>query len=391
MTDRSDSILRHGDPLGFRVRTGSLHPAVVLGAGRGGFRVEARAAEAQQKEGVLREGADGSVWRLTADEGAALNGHDIAPFPLGYLIAGVAGDLYNRLAAAAGRRAVRLDDVGIGMSHTFGSSGSFIQSTATASSEAAAIDISLSAGIDAAAARSLAEEAINASPAVAFLREPVTDNTFALHINGRRRLALGRPGSPREDVEDPFLTHASPPRPAAGAATPGRRSWRSRGSAEGGEAPQVPLSSPGKRLFTIAGRGSAIGNGRFMTETWIARPGMSHFRILSDESAADAAPSGLGLLSTGIAFCFLTQLHRYVEAQKLAIRAPRLVQLTEFAAGASARAGAVDTHLFLNGSAPDDMHENLLNMAARTCFMHAAAAARIEPAISLRLNGELVA
>ena len=47
--------------------------------------------------------------------------------------------------------------------------------------------------------------------------------------------------------------------------------------------------------------------------------------------------------------------------------------------GPRARAGAVDTHLFLNGSAPDDMHENLLNMAARTCFMHAAAAARIEP------------
>ena len=66
--------------------------------------------------------------------------------------------------AAAGRRDIRLDDVGIGMSHTFGSSGSFIQSTATASSEAAAIDISLSAGIDAAAARSLAEEALDAAP-----------------------------------------------------------------------------------------------------------------------------------------------------------------------------------------------------------------------------------
>ena len=390
MTDRSDSILRHGDPLGFRIRTGSLRPAVVLGAGRGGFRVEARAAEAQQKEGVLHEGADGSVWRLTADEGAALNGHDIAPFPLGYLIAGVAGDLYNRLAAAVGRRGIRLDDVGIGMSHTFGSSGSFIQSTATASSEAAAIDISLSAGIDAATARSVAKEAIDASPAVAFLREPVTDNTFALHINGRRRLALGRAGSPREDVEDPFFTHARSPRPAAGGGA-GPEILAKPGITENGDAAQVPFASPGKRLFTIAGRGSALGNGRFMTETWIARAGMSHFRILSDESAADTAPSGLGLLSTGIAFCFLTQLHRYVEAQRLAIRAPRLVQETEFAAGAFARAGAVDTHLFLNGSAPDEMHENLLNMAARTCFMHAAAAARIEPAISLRLNGEPVA
>jgi hypothetical protein len=382
-----DSILRHGDPLGFCVKPGSSRPGAVIGSGRDRFRVEARAAEAQQKEGVLIEGVDGSVWRLTADEGPAMNGHDIAPFPLGYLIAGVSADLYNRIAAAAERCGIGLDDVGIGMAQVFGSSGSFIHSTATASSEAVTIDVALSASVHAAEARSLLAEALEASPAIAFLREPVRESTFALSINGRRRLVLGKPGSPAEDVEDPFLTHARPPRPATGA---GPAILEKPGSAETGEAPQIPLSSTGKRLFTIAGHGSAVGKGRFRTETWIARPGMSHFRILSDESAADTAPSGLGLLSTGIAFCFLTQLHRYVEAQKLSIRSPRLVQLMDFAAGSTAGVEALDTHLFLNGDAPEAVHENLLNMAARTCFMHAAAAASIEPAISLRLNGELV-
>ena len=382
-----DSILRHGDPLGFCVKAGPSRPEAVVGGGRSCFRVEARAAEAQQKEGVLREGADGSVWRLTADEGAVMNGHDIAPFPLGYLIAGVAADLYNRIAAAAERRGIGLDAVGIGMSQVFGSSGSFIHSTATASSEAVSIDVAMSADIGVAEARSLLSEALDASPAIAFLRQPVRESTFALHINGRRRLVLAKPGSPIEDIEDPFLTHARPPRPATGTET---AILEKPGTTETGETPQIPLSSTGKRLFTIAGHGSAIGNGRFRTETWIARPGMSHFRIMSDESAADTAPSGLGLLSTGIAFCFLTQLHRYVEAQKLSIRSPRLVQLMDFAAGSAVGVEALDTHLFLNGEAPEAVHENLLNMAARTCFMHAAAAASIEPDVSLRLNGEPV-
>lgn len=383
-----DSILRYGDPLGFRVRAGASRPEAVVGSGHGRFRVEARAAEAQQKEAVLIEGDQGSVWRLTADEGAVMNGHDIAPFPLGYLIAGVAGDLFNRLKAAARRRGAGLARVDIGMSHTFGSSGSFIQSTATASSEATEIEVALSGPLSAAEARSLLADALDASPAIAFLREPVRDSTFALIINGRRRLSLGKPSSPAADIADPFMTHHRPPRPDGG--TGGVAILEKPGITETGEAPPVPLGSSGKRLFTIAGRGSGIGNGRFLTETWIARPGMSHFRILSDESPADAAPSALGLLSTGIAFCFLTQLHRYVEAQKLAIRAPRLVQLTDFASSAGARADALDTHLFLNGDAPDDMHENLLNMAARTCFMHAAAAASIEPQVTLRLNGDLL-
>lgn len=383
-----NSILQYGDPLGFRLKAGAARPAAVVAHGHGRFRVEARAAEAQQKEGVLTEGEEGSVWRLTADEGPAMNGHDIAPFPLGYLIAAVAGDLFNRLQAAGERRHLDLAKIGIGMSQTFGSSGSFIHSTATASSEATEIEVALSGTFSSAEAQSLLADALDASPAIAFLREPVRDSTFALYINGRRRLALGKPNSQAGDVADPFMTHRRSPRPAGD--VPDIPILQKPGITETGEAPPVPLGSAGRRLFTIAGRGDGIGKGRFMTETWIARPGMSHFRLLSDDSPADTAPSALGLLSTGIAFCFLTQLHRYVEAQKLAIRLPRIVQRTEFKTGPAARAEALDTHLFLNGDAPDEMHVNLLNMAARTCFMHAAAAASIKPKVSLRLNGELL-
>jgi uncharacterized OsmC-like protein len=382
----ADTLLRFSDPLGFRVRSGSRRSPVVVGTGSDLFKVEARTLAGQQKEAILTEGATGSVWRLASDEGPAMKGDDIAPFPLGFLIAGVAADLYNRIRAAAARRGATMGEVEIAMSHLFGSAGSFIRSTATASSEAAELRIELKCRIDAATAKSLVAEAMAASPAIAFLRLPMKENTFALYINGRRRTVVMRPNSVAADVTDPFLTYRSAPRPE----TPDGRAdlIEKPGIVETGEAREVPLTSPEKRLFMITGTGCSRAVGEFLTETWIARPGMNHFRILSDESAADTAPSGLGLLSVGIASCYLTQLHRYVEAQKLSVHSARLVQFTPFTGGANARAGAIDTHLFLNGDAPEALHLNLLTIAAHTCFMHAAAAGSVEPSISLTLNGK---
>jgi uncharacterized OsmC-like protein len=385
-TKTADTLLRFGDPLGFRVRTGSARSPVVIGAGSDVFKVEARTLAAQQKEAILAEGTAGSVWRLASDEGPVMKGDDLAPFPLGYLIAGVMADVFNRIRAAAARQSAALREVAIEMVQTFGSTGSFIKSTATASSEAAGLRIDLAGAIDAATARIIVAEAMAASPAIAFLRLPMRDNTFALYINGRRRTVIARPNSTAADVTDPFLTYRSPPRPEI----PGGRTdiLEKPGIAETGAAPEVPLASPEKRLFKIAGAGRSRTGGEFLTETWIARPGMNHFRILADETAADRAPSGLGLLSAGIAACYLTQLHRYIDAQKLPIHSARLVQFTPFTSGADARAGAIDTHLFLNGDAPEALHLNLLTIAAHTCFMHAAAAGSVEPSFALTLNGE---
>ncbi len=48
----------------------------------------------------------------------------------------------------------------------------------------------------------------------------------------------------------------------------------------------------------------------------------------------------------------MTQLSRYIENMKLAIRGVRLVQFTPFCGGRKAVAEPIDTHLFLNGEAP---------------------------------------
>ena len=120
---------------------------------------------------------------------------------------------------------------------------------------------------------------------------------------------------------------------------------------------------------------------------------MSHFALRSDERVTgDEAPSGLALLSAGIAFCFMTQLSRYIEHMKFDIRGVRLVQFSPYALTSSGGAVAgvvepVDTHLFLSGHESDDTHEQLMHIAARTCYLHATLADAFAPAVGIELNG----
>ena len=44
----------------------------------------------------------------------------------------------------------------------------------------------------------------------------------------------------------------------------------------------------------------------------------------------DGAPSGLSLTTSGIVFCYITQLLRYIEHQKLNIRGVRVVQASPY-------------------------------------------------------------
>jgi len=120
-------------------------------------------------------------------------------------------------------------------------------------------------------------------------------------------------------------------------------------------------------------------------------PGTSHFRLVSDEGGADVAPCGLALLSAGIAFCYMTQLSRYIENMKMNIHGVRLVQFNSYIAGPAAAVEPIDTHLFLNGEAPEETHLQLLTIAARTCYLHAASKTPTEPNLRIIHNGRDVA
>jgi hypothetical protein len=83
----------------------------------------------------------------------------------------------------------------------------------------------------------------------------------------------------------------------------------------------------------------------------------------------------------------MTQLSRYIENMKMAIGGVRIVQRNPYVAGARAGAEPIDTHLFLNGEAPEETHLKLLTVAARTCYLHACAKTPLEPVVKLIHNG----
>jgi len=124
--------------------------------------------------------------------------------------------------------------------------------------------------------------------------------------------------------------------------------------------------------------------------------GLVIFRLHPDLLAERLSPpkGAKGWDRTIMSILRLTQLARYIEHMKLPIRGARLVQYSPYALAAgpsggalTAIAGNIDTHLFLNGEAPDATHANLLMIAARTCYLHATAAAVLPPRLCLVHNG----
>lgn len=385
-----NTIDMHGDPLAFKLKQGSQRSCLHSSSGRDVIKVEARQMAGHQKEAIVTEGMNGSAWRLTSDEGKHLHGTDLAPFPLGFFNAGLQGDLYGRIRTLAAARNIRLDDVEIHVTNHYWLTGSFVHGTGEGHAEAPDVDVYVQCDASAEAINALVAAAMNASPAIAFLRAPLTGSTFGLYINGRRCAVQGVNNSPSTNVSDPYRIYTSAPRPLDAKARSVLISKT--GQVEQGTSEPVPATVTNKLIRNIRGKGKNIGHDRmYEVDTWLGMPGTSHFRLVSDEGSSGEAPCGLSLLSAGIAFCYMTQLSRYIESMKMNIHGVRLVQINPYVAGASAVAEPIDTHLFLNGDAPEATHVQLLTIAARTCYLHAASKTPTEPNLRIIHNGRDIA
>jgi len=396
----NNTIDAHGDPLAFKVRQGTTRPAVIRNvAGQDVFRVEARQMAHHQKEAVVTEGANGSAWRLTSDEGRHLAGTDLAPFPLGIFNAGLHGDLVNRILVMARAADVALEDLRVYLDNRYSLTGSFVRGDGVGHAEPTRIRVQVQSHASASAISSLVAKAVAASPALAALRSPL-ENTFAIYVNGRRRTVTALANSTAADAPDPYRTYTAVPRPLdanADIANLIRKTGENRPGT-----PQPALASPtGRVLRLICGNSHLVdSHGITETDTYLELPGASHFALRTDERPGlgpdgDQGPSGLAYLAAGIVFCYMTQLSRYIENMKLDIRGVRIVQYTPFALSGSAEAGdltgialPVDTHLFLNGEAADEVHERLQKIGATTCYLHATLAGALTPEVSVELNGK---
>jgi uncharacterized OsmC-like protein len=388
-----DTIDAHGYPLAFKLRQGLSKPAGP--ASEQIFRVEARQMAGHQKEAVVSLGETGSAWRLASDEGVHLKGTDLAPFPLGFFNAGLQSDLYRRLRHRAKLAGITLDSLDVRLENRYWLTGSFTLGTGEGHAEPTQIELNITSRTSAHEIRRVVEEALASSPAMALLRTPL-ENTFALYINGRRRHVEEVRNSVATDASDPYMTYSAAPRPLPEAAALPHPISKT-GRQEVGSPEAAPASTATRIVRAIKGEGRSIPpEGCFELDTWLAMPGASHFKFRTDEGEAEVAPSGLALLSAAVSFCYMTQLSRYIEHMRLAIKGVRLVQFNPYRLVPGAHgnttgvAGPIDTHLFLNGEAPDETHAKLLMIAARTCYLHATATAALEPAVRVIHNGSSV-
>jgi uncharacterized OsmC-like protein len=393
-----ETIEGSGFPLAFKFRQGDgRSPVLGPGAARDVFVTEARALNGYQKEGIVHEGAGGHTWRMTTDEGLHIGGKDIAPFPLGFYNAGLHGDLVNRILAIAAARGIVIDDLDLHVQNGYYVIGSFVRGDAKGHVEPSHVRARIASSAAPEAVSALVNDAVKASPAFATMSQSV-ENTFAIYVNGRRRVVTSLPNSDAPDAADPYRTYGAPPSPLAGSDELDDIILKTGEANEGEIQPAVNGTDDKiKRIVRTVNGDSKLIDPAGVTEidTVLGLPGMSHFAYKSDERPAGGqAPSGLAYIAAGIAFCYLTQLERYTIHQKFNIRGARLVQYTPFALTGDPSDGSwtaniepVDTHLFLSGDEDDATHERLMTIAANVCYLHATLAASVQAVVDVEVNG----
>ena len=399
----TDRINGAGYPLGFKVKHGT-RAATVAGRvphGESGaapardvFRVEARTMWGHQKEVVVEEGAGGDVWRLTSDEGAILQGTDLAPFPLAFFNAGLHADFVNRALVIARAKGVRLDIGGITLNNRYAFNGSFFKGTGEGSAESVSVNVRARSSAPQDVVQRVLDAALAASPAHALMAQ-VQCNTFALYVNGRRCPVTRVASSAGADEQDPFKAHAAAPAPLAGAASP----YVAVEAIERAMPPgPVPLLAPEGRMQIVIPGESVVRDPAGVVSTAVTPRVGNAFRITCDEraergEAGSEAPSGLACIAAGIAFCYMTQFTRYIEHRKHKVRAIRFVQTLPFTLAGNAADGTlkgglepVDTHVFLHAEEPDEVMQNLLEVAENTCYLHAALRSALPGRVELELT-----
>lgn len=375
----TETIEGSGYPLAFLVKPGPRPSLLGAGRGRVTYVTEARLLGGHQKEAIVHEAEGGMCWRLTSDEGAHLGGKDVSPFPLGFFNSGLQGDIIGRMAALGAERGIPVETLSMFLQNYYWLTGSFVKGTGEGFADPPLVRLHP----DHAGLTALLNEAVAASPAVDALSRSLSC-TFALYVNGRRETISGMPASTAPDAPDPFITYAKPPEPHP--QTPQRDPIGKTGEVEEGKPVPASSSVDGRLMRKISGQGT-LRDGCVETDSWLENmPGFAHFAFRNDERGDGMeGPSGLASLSAGIAFCYMTQLARYISNMKLDIGGVRLVQYSPFEVTQDGKgiAGPVDTHLFLNGRADTATHEMLLKVAARTCYLHATLAASVPPDVGV--------
>jgi hypothetical protein len=392
-----DLLGSSGKPLFFpvaRPRDPGISMPAPRSADQEAVRVFVRSLSVMQKEALVVSARTGAVWRLASDEGAYLDGHDVAPCPLSFFSVGMVASYMNEILALALQRGIVLLEPQLTQDNYYTMKGSALQGTMTGGAK----DIDLALQVRSSATddqlRALVCDAIAASPLNDLMRGvrpslfTLNHNDIALPLEESRSIAGPVPLPPGNllDTALPLpgdwsgLVQRGPPSP--------RHAHTS--TFAGGS-----LADQQDRLLHVRVICTLRGDGLKQVEQHLYNPHGSIFHFLSEEAPAHGgagrAPDAAAFLSAGVGFCFMTQLGRYSRIVKKELSAYSIVQDTRFSAGGasggtgrSGRADPVETHVFLRSAQDSGFARTCLDMSEQTCFLHAFCRTDLKARVKIR-------
>ena len=391
-----EDISKNGYPLGFLIKKAESNTNGLNKT----FTSHTRQMDILQKESIGYEGdLNSTSFRLTSDEGKHLNGTDLAPFPLGFFNASIHGDIVGTIMKQATLKGLKIDNIDCEVLNSYYLTGSFVKGDGKGHAEPTTINLDIATSENQDDIKNLILSASKMAPVLAGLRTPLK-NTFALYANGRRKDLSSLNESTKTDAEDPYQQYKVEPSPSNSDNYSDRMIVKtgevSAGTVEPVDGYNVPKSQDGnaenpkfnKIIRTIVGKSSTNANSKIVeVDTVLGLPGMTHF-VISSDIDGNIAPSPVNVMGAAISFCFLTQTHRYIHHQKFAIEGLRMSQYATFKENSDGTVEMLplDTHLYMNGTAPDEHNEKLIDMSERTCYLHATLSEALDPKININFK-----
>lgn len=343
-----------------------------------------RSLDGIQKEGVTLSSRSGRAWRFASDEGAHLNGRDVAPNPLSFVSVGMAASFMTEVRALAGARGITLEDPVVLLENFYYRDGSFPKGTMISGALPPEVSLDCRSDADPVEIRRLLIDAAAAAPVNGLVRDEkislfrLTHNGVPIepvHVAALTAAALPDPGDPIARL-----------RPALGDAPAQPLAEKTLSEAEmtariAARPPTAPVLDGTKKLLHLRTTCRLRPDGAYECLREQFAQSSSSWRFVVDDRADQAraiAPDSSSYFAIGVAFCFMTQLGRYAHMAKLPLEAYRVVQDLHFtpggASGGSGKGGTADpveTHVFMDTATDDDTARDIVRVAERTCFLHA--------------------
>jgi len=354
---------------------------------------EAVDLDGMQKEAFVSSSRNSSGWRLPTDESLHLRGADAAPQPLAIHNASVQMCLLDQLKKIFNEEGVKAESIVVKVDTYFNIKGSFFRGDIKSCLKDIVVSFEIEASIHEDQLKLCIAEALRRSPTIRAIRYPM-QNTFSIKANGKKIALPSKMQSGLEQVADPLSRISGyqqlKPLHHEGDVILEKKAKSTMEPPKPGEIP-VGLLPEIDRTVHIRGIGKVKNEHQNEVQTSFYHPLGSIFQYVSDlheqDVAGNEAPSALTYHGASLAFCFMTQFHRYADVNKIDLSALRIVQLTPFDLELNNNQNLVfDTHIFVDGDFSDEVGTDLVKMAHQVCFLHAALESSNEIHYSIQLN-----